>query len=114
MLGKLNQDSMSAVSLASQVTFVFNLFIAAFVIGENMFTAQYFGKKDFVNISKVFSFVLRISSIAAVFFSAGAILIPEQIMHLFTNESKLALMGSEYLRYVGISYLLSAASQVYR
>ena len=112
MLGKLNQDSMSAVSLASQVTFVFNLFIAAFVIGENMFTAQYFGKKDFVNISKVFSFVLRISSIAAVFFSAGAILIPEQIMHLFTNESKLALMGSEYLRYVGISYLLSAASQV--
>lgn len=44
MLGTLSQDSMSAVSLASQVTFVFNLFMAAFVIGENMFVAQYYGK----------------------------------------------------------------------
>ena len=44
MLGKLNQDSMSAVSLASQMTFVFNLFMTAFVIGENMFAAQYYEK----------------------------------------------------------------------
>ena len=46
MLGKLSQDSMSAVSLASQVTFVFNLFMTAFIIGENMFVAQYYGKKE--------------------------------------------------------------------
>lgn len=48
MLGRLNRSSMSAVSLATQVTFVFNLFIAAFVIGENMYVAQYYGKKDYV------------------------------------------------------------------
>ena len=113
MLGRLNQDSMSAVSLASQVTFVFNLFMGAFVIGENMFAAQYYGKKDFVNISRVFGFVLRISCLAAVIFSAGAILFPEQIMRFFTNEPELAVMGSEYLRYVGISYLLSAVSQTH-
>lgn len=113
MLGMLNQDSMAAVSLASQVTFVLNLFISAFVIGENMFAAQYFGKKDFVNISRVFSFVLRISCIAAAYFSAGAILFPEQIMCFLTNEPELVAMGSEYLRYVGVSYLLSAVSQVY-
>ncbi len=53
MLGKLDQDSMLAVTLASQVTFVFNLFMAAFVLGENMFMAQYFGKKDYGSISKV-------------------------------------------------------------
>ncbi len=33
MLGKLSQDSLSAVSLASQVTFVENLFFAAMTIG---------------------------------------------------------------------------------
>ena len=37
MLGKLSQDAMSAVSLATQVTFVFNLFMFAFMAGENMF-----------------------------------------------------------------------------
>lgn len=31
MLGKLSQDAMSAVSLATQVTFVFNLFMFAFM-----------------------------------------------------------------------------------
>lgn len=39
MLGKLSQNAMSAVSLATQVTFVFNLFMYAFVTGENMFVA---------------------------------------------------------------------------
>ena len=47
MLGGLNQDALSAVSLASQITFVFNLILAALTIGENMFVAQYYGKKDF-------------------------------------------------------------------
>ncbi|MCM1243100.1 MAG: MATE family efflux transporter, partial [Roseburia sp.] len=67
MLGRLHQNAMSAVSLASQVTFVFNLFMAAFVIGENMFTAQYYGKKDYGGISDICSLVLRISCIVAVF-----------------------------------------------
>ncbi len=72
MLGKLDQDSMPAVTLASQVTFVFNLFMAAFVLGENMFMAQYFGKKDYGSISKVVGLVLRISCLAAEMFWVGA------------------------------------------
>ena len=44
MLGYLDQDAMSAVSLAGQVTFVFNLFVAALTIGGSMFAAQYWGK----------------------------------------------------------------------
>lgn len=113
MLGRLNQNSMSAVSLASQMTFVFNLFMAAFIIGENMFVAQYYGKKDYDNISKVFSLVLRISCFVAVFFVIGAMCFPKIIMRFFTNEQELISMGSEYLKYVGISYLLSAVAQVY-
>lgn len=113
MLGRLSQNSMSAVSLASQVTFVFNLFMAAFVIGENMFTAQYYGKKDYTGISKVFALVLYISGIVAVLFLLGAVFFSGEIMHFLTNEPELIMMGSEYLKYVGISYLLSAISQVY-
>ena len=44
MLGMLTQDSLSAVSLASQVTFVENLFLMAMTIGLSMFAAQYWGK----------------------------------------------------------------------
>lgn len=112
MLGKLNQNSMSAVSLASQATFVFNLFMTAFIIGENMFAAQYYGKKDYANISKIFSLVLRISCLMAVPFLGGSLFFSAQVMRFFTDEPDLIMMGSEYLRYVGISYLFSAISQV--
>ena len=46
MLVALNQDSMSAVSLAAQVTFVLNLFLFGISAGTNMFAAQYWGKGD--------------------------------------------------------------------
>lgn len=113
MLGKLNQDSMAAVSLASQMTFVFNLFMAAFILGENMFVAQYFGKKDYGSIAKVVSLVLRLSCFVAMVFLAGALLFSENIMRFFTSETELIVLGSEYLRWVGLSWLLSAISQVY-
>lgn len=113
MLGSLSQDSMSAVSLASQVTFVFNLFMATFTIGENMFVAQYYGKKDFDGISKVFGMVLSLSAAAAIMFLLGSVLFPEGIMRFFTNEPELVRMGTEYLRWAGAAYLLSAVSQVY-
>mgnify|MGYP001046753320 CR=1 FL=1 len=87
MLGKLNQDSMAAVSLATQVTFVFNLFMAAFIIG--------------------------VSCITAAIFMAAAMIFPEDIMRFFTNEPELVLLGSGYLRMVGVSWILSAVSQVY-
>ena len=59
MLGGLNQESLSAVSLASQVTFVFTLVLAALSIGENMFVAQYYGKKDFYGVRMVAELVLK-------------------------------------------------------
>lgn len=113
MLGRLNQSSMSAVSLATQVTFVFNLFMAAFVIGENMYVAQYYGKKDYNRISVAVSYVLRISCLAAVLFWLAVLFFPGTIMRFFTNNEELAAIGSEYLQIIGISYLLSAVAQVY-
>lgn len=86
MLGRLSQNAMSAVSLASQVTFVFNLFMTAFVIGENMFIAQYYGKKDDTGISEVFSFVLGISGIVAGLFFLGTVFFSDGIMRFLTNE----------------------------
>ncbi|MBD5509495.1 MAG: MATE family efflux transporter [Lachnospiraceae bacterium] len=112
MLGKLDQNAMSAVSLASQVTFVFNLFMTAFVVGENMFAAQYYGKKDYAGISATFVLVLRISCLMAIPFLTGSLFFPDRIMCFLTNEPDLIRMGNEYLRYIGISYLFSAIAQV--
>lgn len=113
MLGKLSQDAMSAVSLATQVTFVFNLFMFAFMAGENMFVAQYYGKGDYTGISQVFSLVTKICGCIAVVFLAGTLFFPEQLMRILTNEETLIVLGSEYLRVIGISYVLSGIAQIF-
>lgn len=113
MLGKLSQDAMSAVSLATQVTFVFNLFMFAFMAGENIFVAQYYGKGDYTGISQVFSLVTKICGCIAVVFLAGTLFFPEQLMRILTNEETLIVLGSEYLRVIGISYVFSGIAQIF-
>ena len=46
MLGFLDQMSLSAVSLAGQISFVMSLFYMAFIIGATVLAAQYWGKGD--------------------------------------------------------------------
>lgn len=113
MLGIQDQSYLSAVSLAGQVQFVFNLFLAAMTIGASMFAAQYWGKGDKESVEKIFAVVLRISFLVSLLFFAGAVFFPEPLMRIFTSENLLTEQGARYLRVVGLSYVLCSVSQIY-
>lgn len=85
----------------------------AFMAGENMFVAQYYGKGDYTGISQVFSLVTKICGCIAVVFLAGTLFFPEQLMRILTNEETLIVLGSEYLRVIGISYVFSGIAQTF-
>lgn len=113
MLGRLNQDSLSAVSLAGQVTFVLQLFLAALTIGASMFAAQYWGKKDRDAVERILAFTLRFAMIVSAVFLAGAEFFPKLLMKIFTFDARLISYGADYLRAVGASYFFCGASQIY-
>ena len=113
MLGFVNQDSLSAVSLAGQVTFVFNLFMGGLTMGTSILTAQYYGKGDTRSIEKIFAYVTKVSVIVSAVFSAAALFAPELLMRIFTSEAQLIAGGSVYLRVVAVSYLFTGISQIY-
>jgi Na+-driven multidrug efflux pump len=112
MLGGLNQNSLSAVSLASQITFVFNLILTALTIGENMFVAQYYGKKDFDGLRTSAGLVLRYVVAVSVLFLIATLFVPETLMRLFTNDTNLIDYGVKYLKLIGLSYVFSGILQV--
>ena len=58
MLGFLNQDSLSAVSLAGQIQFVYSLFLSGISTGLSIFTAQYWGIQDKKSIEIVLGIAL--------------------------------------------------------
>lgn len=112
MLGGLNQNSLSAISLASQITFVFNLILTALTIGENMFVAQYYGKRDFDGLRTSAGLVLRYVFIISILFLLATFFIPEMLMRLFTNDTILIDYGIKYLKVIGLSYIFSGVLQV--
>jgi len=113
MLGLLSQESMAAVSLASQVQFVFSLYLATITIGTSMFTAQYWGRKDRKTVEKILAMALVFTLPVAAAFSLAAAAVPAWIMRIFTPDPGLIAYGADYLRTVSFSYLLCGISQVY-
>lgn len=113
MLGVLSQDALSAVSLASQITFVENLFFAAMTIGLSMFAAQYWGKKDKASVERIFAYVMKITSVVSFLFFIAGLCAPSILMRIFTNEQVLIDGGTIYLRTVSLSFFLTGISQIY-
>lgn len=113
MLGFLDQDSLSASSLAGQVAFVFNLFYGAFVFGLTVLAAQYWGKGDRKTSEEVLAITMRYSLLVGLVFTLGTAIFPEQIMHIFTGDENLITAGGKYLRTVSLSYVLTGFTQAY-
>ncbi len=113
MLGFLDQDPLSASSLASQIGFVYSLFVNAFMSGCNVLAAQYWGKKDRNTVEEILAMTMRYSLLVGAVFTLAALIVPEQIMHVFTNDPQLIHLGGVYLRTVAMSYFLAGFSQAY-
>lgn len=113
MLGLINQDALSAGSLASQIAFVLNLVFTGLTSGITMLAAQYWGKKDTRTIEQVMGIGLRISIIISFIFFLLACFAPGLLMSIFTSEEILISTGIKYLRVVSISYLFMGISQMY-
>ena len=113
MLGRIAQDSMAAVSLATQVQFVQNMFLGSITAGGGILGAQYWGKKDRRTISDIFCMMLRLSGLISLLFFIACTVFPRYMMLAFTNEPALIEIGADYLRIAGWSYLLTGISQCY-
>ncbi|MDO5411232.1 MAG: MATE family efflux transporter [Lachnospiraceae bacterium] len=113
MLGFLRQDYLSSISLATQIQFVFNLFLAAITIGTSILTAQYWGKGDRNTCEKVLAIALRIAFLISLPFFFASLLTPQLLMRIFTPDKLLISYGIRYLRLVSPVYLLTAVSQIY-
>lgn len=113
MLGFVNQDTLSAVSLAGQVTFVFNLFMGGLTMGTSILAAQYYGKRDVPSIERIFAYVTSVSFLISVVFFLASLVFPSALMKIFTGEPQLISDGSVYLRAVSSSYLFTGISQIY-
>lgn len=113
MLNYVGQSSISAVSLASQYASILFSVYYGLGTGATMLCAQYYGKGDMRAIKVVEGIALRFSLIISVGVAACALLIPEAMMKIFTDDVELITLGASYLRILSISYLCWGIIEIY-
>ena len=113
MLGSVAQNEMTAVSLATQIQFVQNMFISAVTAAGAILGAQYWGKGDRDTLRRLFHMILRWCGGICILFFAACELCPDLLMRLFSHDEAIIAIGSEYLRIAGWSYLITGVSQCY-
>ncbi len=113
VLGRLTQESIAAVSLANQFSFIMSLFNGAVIGAVGILITQYWGKQEYDKAKRFFGMSIRYVAVISVAFSALAFFLPEQLMRIFTPEAELIAIGAQYLKIVSFSYLLAGLSQCF-
>lgn len=113
MIGQLGAVPVAAVGLANQIFFLLNLMLFGITSGSAMFTAQLWGKRDVPNIRKVLGLALTLGLTAGSIFLVIAEFFPAGALSIYTKDSSVIALGSDYLRMIGFSFLLYAISFCY-
>ena len=110
MVGKVGETQLSAVSLANQFINIFHIFCMGIGMGASVLVARYFGMKDNSSLKKTLTIMFRLCLSLAFLFFFVTILIPRQIMLIYTTDEEIIKYGIDYLEYSVISYFFFGLS----
>jgi len=113
VIGGLGETAIAGVGLANQYFFLLNLLLFGITSGSAIFTAQYWGNRDIPNIRRVLGICLISGGAAALLFSIGGFLFPQQILGIFSKDPEVIALGTEYLQVVVFSYVITAFTFAY-
>ncbi len=120
MVGRLDLSQMNGAAIANQLIFIYNLAIFGAVSGAGIFSAQFYGKRDWNNIRYAFRFKLLLATLISV----GAILLflccADPLLNLYIDAKESAadkaatlLYGRQYLFIILIGLIPFALTQAF-
>ncbi len=113
MIGLLGDTSVAAVGLSNQAFFIMTLVMFGISSGTAIFSAQYWGQRDVASIRRVLGLCLGMAAVAALIFTGVGVLVPGSFLGVFTKDQAVIGLGSQYMRIVGFSYLITSITYSY-
>lgn len=113
MLNYVRQSSISAVSLAANYSSILFMVYYGLGTGASLLCSQYSGKNNLQAIHAVEGIALRFSVGISILVALIAFMMPQRMMQLFTADPELIVIGSSYLRVMGITYICWGISEIY-
>ncbi|HAX02394.1 MAG: hypothetical protein A2Y45_03775 [Tenericutes bacterium GWC2_34_14] len=112
MVGKLSDQAIGAVAIVNQLYFVVILITFGALGGAGVFSAQYFGSKDYDKLKQTFRFKLIVGFMIALLAFVIFSLFGKSLIMIFTNNPTtidLALTYLSYARWSSFAWILSVA-----
>ena len=105
MVGQLGETAIAAVGLGSRFPNIFIITISAIGASASIMISQFWGKKDKENIGRSFGGNLFIGFVITLIFSILSFAFPTQVLGWYTNDDKVIMLGSEYLKTIAVGYI---------
>ncbi len=99
-------------SLANQYYNFFTIMCMGIIGGSSVLSAQYWGAGNKDKVRETFSMAFRLATVTAIFFMVLTLLIPSQIMSIYTNETDVITEGVKYLEITAFIFFFHGTSLV--
>lgn len=110
MLGSYQEVSLSGATLVNQIQFILQSLVIGGGTGVAVLGAQYWGKRDVAPIRRITSIALKFGAMLGLLFFLLTLLLPGQILGLFTNEPDVLAEARQYLSIMCFTYLIYTVS----
>ena len=110
MIGRLGGTEIAAVGLGNQIFFILNMVLFGIASGGGVFISQFWGKNDLKGIRRSLGIILCLSVVVSSIFTLLSLLIPHQLISLFSPDPAVIQVGGDYLRIVCLSYVITAVN----
>jgi len=104
MLSDMGDAQLSASSLAGQFINLFMIFCMGIGMGAAVLTSRFWGMRDISSLKKAVTIMLRFTFIFSLAFTIATLLMPRQIMLLYSTEQDIITYGVTYLRWLLPTY----------
>ncbi len=112
MVGKVSATALAAVGAANQVYFIYHVILYGVLSGAAVHMVQYWGIRDLKSLRKILGIDYIICGTLTVLAVVLAYFAAPHLISLFSSESQVIELGTDYLRIVCYSYIFSGLSYI--
>ena len=113
LIGGLGDANIAAVGVANILSFIYGVFLFGINSGSNIFSAQFWGKKDIQGVRRVLGLSLIMGLGISVPFTLLGVFKSSFVVDIFSNDPEVIREGAVYLRIVALTFPISAVTSAF-